>query len=99
MFRNEVHHSSGILFEIDAIERREDPMPFWAARGKRMPLADLTILTEEEDEVNKREKRSPYGRDASMVHSGQRFRVRPARPAPLQAAEPFWAARGKKSSN
>lgn len=77
------------------VERREEPMPFWAARGKRIPTPEIT---EDDDETNRREKRSPIGRDSSIVHTGQRFRNRPARPAP-QAAEPFWAARGKKNSN
>lgn len=67
-------------------------MPFWAARGKRVPKIEMN----EANEANRREKRSAAERD--VVHAGQRFRNRPARPAP-QAADPFWAARGKKSSN
>ncbi|KAI9554233.1 hypothetical protein GHT06_019505 [Daphnia sinensis] len=69
-------------------------VPFWAARGKRSPTSDMK---ETEEEGKRREKRSS-GRDASIIHSGQRFRNRPARPA-SQAVEPFWAARGKKNFN
>ncbi len=53
-------------------------------------------MNEDEEEATRREKRSPAERDTSIVHTGQRFRNRPARPAPQ--AEPFWAARGKKNS-
>lgn len=69
-------------------------MPFWAARGKRIPVFEMN---EDEEEGSRREKRSPLDRDVSTLHSGQRFRNRPARPAPQ--VEPFWAARGKKNSN
>ncbi|XP_057375797.1 uncharacterized protein LOC130696717 isoform X3 [Daphnia carinata] len=69
-------------------------VPFWAARGKRSPTSDMK---ETEEEGKRREKRSS-GRDTSIIHSGQRFRNRPARPA-SQAVEPFWAARGKKNFN
>lgn len=78
-----------------AIERRDEPMPFWAARGKRIPSSEM--LNEDEEEASRREKRSIAEREASVLHSGQRFRNRPVRPAP-QATEPFWAARGKKNS-
>jgi hypothetical protein len=77
------------LYFIEDLE-----IPFWAARGKRIPQSEMK---ETEEEGNRREKRSA-GRDTSIIHSGQRFRNRPARPA-SQAAEPFWAARGKKNSN
>lgn len=76
------------------VERREEPLPFWAARGKRIPRIE-TI--EDEEDSNRREKRSTSHHEISLAHAGQQLRNRPARPA-AQAFETFWAARGKKSS-
>ncbi|EFX86577.1 hypothetical protein DAPPUDRAFT_97675 [Daphnia pulex] len=84
----------GVPFWATRGKKGDLEIPFWAARGKRIPQSEMN---ETEEEGNRREKRSA-GRDTSIIHSGQRFRNRPARPA-SQAAEPFWAARGKKNSN